>query len=61
MREENNDEMEEDDNNCDNNDDDDDDNDGDLYIIGAVCGSRKMSTLPNCLKSSSLAVAISFF
>ena len=31
-----------------------------LYIIGE-CLSRKMSTLPNCLKSSSLAVAISFF
>ena len=27
-----------------NGDDDDDDDDDDLYIIGAVCGSRKMST-----------------
>ena len=31
----------------------------DLYIIGRFCLSRKMSTLPNCLKSSSLAEAIS--
>ena len=33
----------------------------DLYIIRRFCVSRKMSTLPTCLKSSSSAVAISFF
>ena len=37
----------------------------DLYIIGrfclSVCLSRKMITFPNGLKSSSLALAISFF
>ena len=41
------------------------DDTGELYIIGrfclSVCLSRKMITLPNGLKSSSLAVAISFF
>ena len=33
----------------------------DLYIIGRFCLTRKMITLPNGLKSSSLAVKISFF
>ena len=50
-------------------DDDDSDDDIDfgdhLYIIGrfclCVCLSRKMITLPNSLKSSSLAVAVPVF
>ena len=37
---------------CPDNDDDGDDDGDDLYIIGAVCLSRKMITLPNWLKSS---------
>ena len=44
-----------------NNDDDDEDDDGDFYIIGAVCLSRKMSTLPNCLKSTSTSTSRSVF
>ena len=45
--------------------DDDNNNNEYLYIIGrlclSVCLSRKMITLPNNLKSSSLAVTLSFF
>ena len=37
-----------------------DDDYDDLYIIGRFCLTRKMITLPNGLKSSSVAVEISF-
>ena len=32
-----------------------------LYIIGRFCLSRKMSTLPNCLKSTSTSTSRSVF